>query len=289
MVDTGEEPVRPRLQDLLTWTALTLMLAAPSGCVQVGYDWKATDLSDGGPDDADLGADDAGPFADAPGLAPDAPTGPADAAPPPDASPPPPDAAPVLPDAATGCTTGCPKTVAFVDPAGTPQFGGTGGTAFAEACPTGQVIIGYDGGIEPNYGALGSIRATCGTVKITAGTLAVTITPQVALARHGSVTSPAWTRACPANMLIIGFTGHAGVLVDQLQFTCASLVVSGSTGSYTIGYGTQTTLAAIGDSGGTPFGPQMCPDGRVATADSGRAGSFVDAFAMLCSRPQLTF
>jgi hypothetical protein len=176
-----------------------------------------------------------------------------------------------------------------VDPNGTAQFGGTGGTAFAESCPTGQVITGYDGALEPNFGALGAIRATCGTPKITAGTLAVTITPGGSLARHGTSTTPAWTRSCPANTMVIGFAGHAGVLVDQLQFVCASLVISGAGGSYSVGYGAQTTLAAIGDNGGTAFGPQMCLGGRVATADSGRAGTFVDAFAMLCSLPQLTF
>jgi hypothetical protein len=280
LVDTGKEHVRPRFQQLLRLTVLTSMLAAPAGCIRLGYDWQSADLSDAGPDDADLGAGDAS-AADAP-PAPDAPPGPPDAAAPPDAPPPP-------ADASTGCTTGCPTSISLVDPSGTPQFGGTGGSAFAESCPTGQVITGYDGATEPNFGAMGSIRASCGTLEITAGTLAVTITPAGTLARHGTSTSPAWTRACPANMMIVGFAGHAGVLVDQLQFTCAKLVISGTPGNFTIGYGTQTTLSAIGDNGGTAFGLQMCLDGRVATADSGRSGTFVDAFAMMCSRPQLAF
>jgi hypothetical protein len=273
-----------------TLLALVLTLAAPAGCVQLGYDWQSTEVSDAGPEDADPGFDDAGAFADADPLVPDAAPLPPDAPPPPpDAAAPPPDAAAPPPDASTGCTTGCPRTIGLVDPTTSPQFGGTGGTGFAQSCPTGQVITGYDGALEPNFGALGSIRATCGTPKITTGTLAVTITPGSVLTRHGAVTSPAWTRRCPADQMIIGFTGHSGALVDQLQFTCATLVISGGAGGYSIGYGAQTTLSAIGDSGGSAFGPQMCAGGRVATGDSGRAGSFVDAYAMLCSRPQLGF
>jgi hypothetical protein len=280
--------VRRRFQ-LPTLIVLTLTLAAPSGCVQLGYEWQSSGHGDAGLDDADVGADDAGAFADGDVLVPDAAPGPPDDATPPDASVPRPDAAPLPPDASTGCTTGCPKTIALVDPNGTAQFGGTGGTGFAESCPAGQVITGYDGALEPNFGALGSIRASCGTLKITAGTLAITITPAGTLARHGSVTSPAWTRSCPANTMVIGFAGHSGALVDQIQLVCAPLVISSAGASYSVSYGAQTTLAAIGDNGGSPFGPQICLDGRVATGDSGRAGSFVDAFAMLCSRPQLGF
>jgi hypothetical protein len=282
--------VRPRFHESLKVLALALALCAPAGC-RLDYDWQPTDLGDGGAGDGDLADYDAATPADAAIFGNDATSGNPDATPlPPDAMPPPPDAMPPPPpDASTGCTTGCPTGIALVDPNATPQYGGTGGTGFAESCPTGQVITGYDGATEPNFGALGSIRASCGTPRITAGTLAVTIVPAGTLTRRGSVTSPAWTRKCPANMMIIGYSGRSGVLVDQLSFVCAPLVISGAPGSFSIGYGAQTTLAAIGDSGGSAFGPLICASGRVATGDSGRAGSFVDAFAMLCSRPQLTF
>jgi hypothetical protein len=270
-----EDQVRPTLRRWITFTLPALALAA-SAC-DLSYDWQ-----DPGPSDA-AGHDARAQIGDA-RIGPDASI---DAAV--DAASLPPDATPA-PDADLGCGTSCPPTgIVLDDPASTAQLGGTGGSGFAATCPSGQVIIGYDGALEPNFGAIGSLRAHCGALAISEGTLAVTVTATGTLARHGAVTSPAWTRLCPANTMLVGFAGHSGALVDQLSFVCAPLVVKGTPGSYSLGYGAQTTLSPIGDNGGSVFAAQLCADGRVGTGDAGRAGSFVDAYALTCRRPHLVF
>jgi hypothetical protein len=245
-----------------------LSLGALCGCGRLGYDPL---LSDGGVGaaDADLTTVDA--------LVPDV-------VPPPDAA--------IVADAATSCsgtgTLACPKGVTFADPSGTLQVGGSGGAAFDEACPAGQVLVGY-AGAQAGQGYIGRLQATCGLVQISSATLAVTLAPGAALLQHGNANGMPWTITCPTDQMIVGFAGRSGLYVDQLAFKCAPLIISGQPGSYTIAPGNITNLAAVGGTGGGPFPEQFCADGRVGTAHFGREGLDLDAFGVLCNRATLTY
>jgi hypothetical protein len=256
----------------LCFAAATVGFLALGGCV-VQYEWHDGDAA---PDRDGGGIVDGA--ADAPPGAPDANV---------DAQVVTIDAAPPLPDAGI-CPSGCPTGVAFVDPSATLQVGGTGGTGYAEACPVGQVIVGYDGGLYLPDGYIGEIRATCGTVKLVAATLAVTISPGATLTLRGGTADATWSSHCPSNQMVVGFAGRSGLFVDQVALKCAPLIVSGTSGNYSIAIGAVTTLPGVGGNGGTAF-DQPCPGGRVATADSGREGVVMDAFGLLCSRAQLTY
>ncbi len=250
-------------------TYIVVVLGLAAGCGRFGYDPEALeiDASVAGPDtsyiDADVGAD-GDPLADA--------------APPSDAGP---DADPC---------PGCPTGIALVGPvSSTPQIGGTGGTAFAESCPAGQVIIGYQGGRPATFNFMGSFRALCGTVSIAPGTVTVTMSATTQLPLRGMSTDKPWSAPCPADMLVVGFGGRCGQFFDEVIFRCAPLVISGGPGAYTIATGNVVLVTAVTGPGGQPFAEQLCAGGRVATGDFGREGLYIDAFGLQCRRPQLVF
>jgi hypothetical protein len=257
--------------------ALALVLLTLGGCGRFGYDGVAA-FADGGVvvDAVDAASD---------GDAPDAPTPAADGAP--DATPPP--DAPPLPDAGPGCTTGCPTGIVLGSRTSTVIEGGTTGTGFDDLCPTGQVVIGYDGGQHQPQNYIGSLRATCGTIAVTPGTLAVTITPAGQLALHGGDVATPWSRHCGTDEMVFGFAGRTGLYVDQLTFLCARLGITTTFNTYTLSYQLTRALAPVGGTGGNAFANQLCPGGGVAVGDSGRDGQYIDAFGLVCSVPSLTF
>ena len=244
------------------WTLLTSILAC-TACGRLGYD-----VSEVGGEPTDAAPADAAP-ADAAG-----PDGTADA-----------DAAAA--DAAADASL--PFGMTFVDPSATMQVGGSGGSAFADMCPAGQVVTGFDGALYAADDLIGRIRAHCGLVEVDPDSLAVTILPATDLPEHGTGTTSPWTSACPADQVVVGHGGRSGLLVDQLIFYCAPLVISGSAGNHTVGLGATTALPAVGHVGGSVFADQICTDGRVTAAYAGRSGTALDAFSLVCSRPTVAF
>src|SRR6185312_16135021 len=74
-----------------------------------------------------------------------------------------------------------------------------------------------------------------------------------------------WTLACPANQVVVGFSGRSGALLDFLSPDCAPLSITGSPGSYVVTIGSVTSVPGVGDTGGSPFSDTPCPAGEVAT------------------------
>jgi len=168
----------------------------------------------------------------------------------------------------------------------------TAGTAFNQRCRTNEVLIGYRGTVDPpdvlvNY--LRTFTAVCGTLSITGTTtFTVTTTQAETLTTQGTQTgSMPQTALCPANQVVVGFTGRAGGFIDALAFSCAPLTISGASPNYTLSIGTPTDTSAVGGPGGMPFAAVACPAGTIAVGHAGRSGVDIQAFGLLCARPTL--
>jgi hypothetical protein len=108
------------------------------------------------------------------------------------------------------------------------------------------------------------------------------------LATRGTQTgSISQTAMCPPDQVIVGFSGRSGNLVDSLVFSCAPLVISGTSPSFTLSIGATSETSSIGGPGGTPFAPLACPANTIAVGHSGRSNQDVQAFGLVCARPTL--
>jgi hypothetical protein len=200
-----------------------------------------------------------------------------------------PDAGAVEPDAGVVLPP-LSSAVLFSGSSSTGLRGGTGGSAFSENCPASHVIAGYQGFVssDPSRTWVMRIQALCARVSIE-GELAtnVTLAKPVALFEHGTDGNIAWQRVCPKNQQVTGFTGRGGSFLDEIVLSCAPILVSGSSGSYTLSLGSSTTLAPVGGGGGGAFAPANCPSGQVARGHQGRSGQWVDALGLVCGVPQV--
>jgi hypothetical protein len=225
--------------------------------------------------------------------APDGAATPADAAPD-DAEPDVPDAAPI--DAAVDAP---PPIDAAVDAAGAPvlelgagtdtaQRGAQNGTPFDDACPAGQVLIGFAGSLQAVNGAHGQIAGRCGALSVAAGSgggFDVRLTDGATLPTRGIGSASPWIRTCAANQVVVGFGGRSGSLLDRLVVRCAPLTLTPSGGGWTVAIGATTDLPAIGGTGGTAFAQTDCATGQIAAVARIRSGDSIDAFGLGCRTP----
>jgi len=162
-----------------------------------------------------------------------------------------------------------------------------GGTASNDACPAGQALTGFAGSLSAatTSGVNRQLTGHCGIVQITGTT--VTVKAGASLPTRGKAGTTSWTRDCPANQVIVGFSGRSGSLVDQLALRCAPLAVAAAITGSALTVGTATTLAAIGGTGGSAFTAVNCPSGEVATMARVRTGDNLDAFGLACSKGTL--
>jgi hypothetical protein len=192
---------------------------------------------------------------------------------------------------------GIPATVVLTGQTATGWHGGDGGTPYTDTCPDKQVVIGYQGATfgDGDGGVLltpvvSVIQAVCGTLSV-AGPPSdpVAVTPGSPLTARGMMQTAAWSQMCPAEQVVVGFSGRSGNFVDRLAFMCAHWIVSIHDGGASLSADSLTTLPAAGGLGGIAFPLEMCPAGQMATGSRVRAGFYVDQFALLCSTPLLLF
>jgi hypothetical protein len=189
---------------------------------------------------------------------------------------------------------GCPSSIAIGSPGESQVLGGsTGGTAFSNTCPSGQVLVGI-GGATGQW--IDAVYAICGSVEIhqttstTPYTYSVAIGGGATLATEGTVGSSdaLWQATCAANQAVVSVAGNSGIGMDHITLSCAPLELTGSPGSFALHQGTATTLAPEGDTGGgSPFTPVVCPDPEVVTLISGMAGQWVNNMSVACATPTL--
>ena len=158
------------------------------------------------------------------------------------------------------------------------------GTSFEDACPAGQVLIGFSGSTTTatTAGVHRQIIGKCGVVQ-TAG-IKVTITAAASLPTRGNTGTAAWSRVCPANQVVVGFAGRSSTVVNQLSIVCAPLTAASMTPGAAVNVGTAVAVAAVGGTGGTAIAAIKCATGEVATMPRVRTSVNLDAFGLGCGR-----
>ncbi len=154
-------------------------------------------------------------------------------------------------------------------------------------------MIGFSGTVDPpdsGMNWLKNIQGICGRLSIS-GTTTFSVTTATAetlpLAGIG-MGSTTQTRMCTANQVVIAFKGHSGGFIDELSFVCAPLNISGASPNFTLSIGAPSAATALlGGPGGSPFAQINCPANQIAVRQTGRSGTFIDAFGLLCAAPSL--
>jgi hypothetical protein len=167
------------------------------------------------------------------------------------------------------------------------QYGNlSGGMPFNDACPAGQLLMGFTGSLASVGGYNGQIAAQCGIPQVAAsgGNLVVHIALGAALPTRGLQGAQSWTRSCPLDEVVVGMGGRSGLLVDQLIFRCAPITIGAGN---TVKVGPTDDLPAIGQTGGSAFPQTDCASGQVATVARIRAGDAIDAFGLACTAVSL--
>jgi hypothetical protein len=158
--------------------------------------------------------------------------------------------------------------------------GGTGGTAFDDYCPTGQMVVGIRG---MSGDALDRIALDCASVDgwNADGSLG-SLGPD-----HGSAPplfSSAFEDRCPVGYAIKAFVGTAATRVESLQANCVR-VVPPPTGSFAVNPLTLVQLTQFGRTATNPFG-LSCTRGALIVGIAGRAGAGIDALTARCAPVQ---
>ncbi len=164
------------------------------------------------------------------------------------------------------------------------QTASSGGTSRDDACPQGQVLIGFNGTIGTDVGYLRSVSGVCATLTMQAqAPYAITTTQAASLPVRETAKAIAQAALCPANQVVVGFQGRSGGYIDAIWFKCAPLSVGPGPG-YGLVVGATTDTALIGgQTGGSPFNAILCAANQVAVAQQPTGGNSVNSFGFACS------
>ena len=197
-------------------------------------------------------------------------------------------------DNGDACSNQCnatPKGLTLTGLTATAQYGNVqGGALFEDGCPQGEAVVGFAGWIHTFANWHGRIQVLCGSPGLVAGDAwSVAVGGGATLPLRGVIGDFEWTRTCPKDQVVIGFEGRAEGLLDELVVRCAPLLVTEGAGGFAVITGAETALPAIGGKSGNPFPLTKCAAGEVATMGRIRAGDFIDAFGLGCSKVGLSF
>jgi len=176
-------------------------------------------------------------------------------------------------------------TVSLAAPTTTSAVGNSaGGTATTDTCPAGQALVGFAGSLSAGTtaGVHRQIKGICGTLSVTGTTASVGV--GTTMITRGQSGASAWSRMCPANQVVVSFSGRSGLLVDQLTFACARLTAAAPAVGSALTAGAASSLSPVGGTGGTAFAAMKCGAGQIANAMIVRTGDNLDAFALACSK-----
>jgi hypothetical protein len=141
---------------------------------------------------------------------------------------------------------------------------GFGPSEFTDDCPAGQVPIGFHVEINQFGGWVDGLSIVCGTIVVDPVTLAVTIGSGTTLGLRGSTTGIEAEPRCPANTMLVAFSGNAGAFVDRVDMQCAGLTATGTLQNLSVTVDTPVAGDGFGGTGGNPFGTTSCAAGEVA-------------------------
>jgi hypothetical protein len=158
----------------------------------------------------------------------------------------------------------------------TDDVGGTGGSPYTLACPSGSVATGIRGNLgtlEPP--SIGGIAVDC--TEFVSGGLVVGFGNTTTTAGVGGTSGGPYALSCPAGFVMTGIEGSTKLVfggfaevVENLSIQCTEAGGSSS--------------AVVGPAGGgstTPF-DLGCPLGKVVTGIQGNAGQLLDRLQVRC-------
>ena len=164
-----------------------------------------------------------------------------------------------------------------------------GGTAYTDDCPANQVLIGFRGTIDGGIAGLRSVAGICGTLSVAASPpYEVTTTQAGMLPARMSAGNTIENAMCPANQVIIGFSGRTAMYIEALVFRCAPLTITAAAPNYELELGNATSTPPIGaENAGTTFNAIDCAGDQVAVSQMPNAGSAIDNFGLRCAELSL--
>jgi hypothetical protein len=172
----------------------------------------------------------------------------------------------------------------------------TGGGMFAEVCAPNEVLVGFPHATMDSSDAsaspwLKSTDAQCASLALSGtGPYTVTITQTLALGIRGLSSDLMQSSMCPADQVMVGFTGNSGDFIDSLAPICAPLTVAGdATNGYSLQIGQPTVVTQrIGGLGGGFFGEIYCGPGQIVRGWTGFSGNWFDKFGVICGDASLS-
>jgi hypothetical protein len=169
----------------------------------------------------------------------------------------------------------------FASPAGavvvpTAQVGGSGGTAFTQTCPNGEILSGLQG---TSGTLIDSVESICTKLDV----LGDNFTDPVVLSSHGGSGARGYDLECPKGWAVTGLTGRSGSFVDRVQLICAPVQLDGTV---LLGAAEKVDPFSAGGTGGSAF-TIHCPGTTPARGIDGRAGTFVDRLGLGCENAGL--
>ena len=167
-----------------------------------------------------------------------------------------------------------------------------GGTVYFDTCPRDQVLIGFS---YKNYtDFVNGLTPVCGQLQLfpEQGNL-VKITPGITLLERGGASSADGGEArCPANQVVVGYSGIVNDWLRKLTISCATVDVLTQDGAEVVTVGAPTAIPEFGkDAAQTPvvFPYAGCPAGQVARGTEMHAGDWVEALWLQCAPVKLTY
>ncbi len=155
----------------------------------------------------------------------------------------------------------------------TDSRGGSGGSPYTLACPSGSIATGISGNAAGQVGSVSGVQVKCNA--LTVGVV-MSLGPATTTAATGSTLGTAFQLNCPAGYVITGAQGRVGAggtgAVDLLAIVCTQ-----------IGGSATNTSASVGtvQTGSVTF-TLNCPAGKVVTGLQGRSGNLIDQIQLQC-------
>jgi hypothetical protein len=183
-----------------------------------------------------------------------------------------------------------PDAVMLMDGPDTTLRGNAGGgTLGRDVCPADEMLVGLSGEVGSG-GWIVKLQAVCGVPEIEGiggGEYVVTFTTGSTLAMRGALSGTSFSRTCPADRVLVGFSGRSGLLIDQLTLQCAQIVYrEDGSNAWSQEVRDPVDLSSVGGNGGTAFDQTNCPTGQIARGATIRYGDSIDAFGMICATPE---
>ena len=159
----------------------------------------------------------------------------------------------------------------------TAAVGGSGGTAYTVACNTDEVAVGVVGRASTTDYVY-QLGLQCSQVD----QFGHWVGNPVSRGSTGGTGGTAFTKTCPRDSAISGFSSRSAAYVNQLNFECKALA---STGRVT---GAAQALGAVGSTSGNANASMSCGTSNPVYSLYGRSGGWIDNFGMQCRQAAIT-